>query len=63
MIRAKMAELRYIVVSGVRFAAFQISNFFLRSSAYEYLNGNFRECSSVISQFYDFYQDLIGRAF
>ena len=28
MIRAKMAELRYIVVSGVRFAAFQISNFF-----------------------------------
>ena len=48
MIRAKMAELRYIVVSGGPFCSF--SNLVLRSGAYEYLYGNFREGRSFIGK-------------
>ena len=44
-----MAELRHIVVSGGPFCSFSNFEFFvLRSGAYEYLYGNFRECSSFI---------------
>ena len=63
MIRAKMADLRYSVISGGPFCIFSSFEFFvLRSGAYEYVYGNFRECSSFISQFYGVFQNLIDRA-
>ena len=60
MIRAKLAELRHIVVFMGPFCSFSTFEFFvLRSGASEYLYENFREYSSFIFRFNGVFKNVI----
>ena len=61
MIRAKLVELRHIVVFWGPFCSFSNFEFFvLRSGASEYLYENFREYSSFIFRFNDVFKNVIS---